>query len=143
MLCLAISQDYKRGSVSISYESHFSFFPDTGAGKTKLQLKETGKQSSTKAVQHMQKRSLKSLCSVNFKCGNSDSIKQGLTPLVTLYSHLQIEPTVRACRLQLPVLPFEPSSGTHGRASQPQRPSQMILHILYMQQIHTGELSSH
>jgi len=91
-----------------------NFFPHSGAGKRKLQLEETGTQSSTKATQRTQQQSLQSVCSVNFKCGNTSSIKQGLTPLVTSRTHMQAEPTVRACRLQSPSQPLQPPSGHTG-----------------------------
>lgn len=86
-----------------------TFFPHS-AGERKLQWEETGKQSSKKAIQCIQQRSLKSVCSVNFRCDNLDRIKQDLTPCDLAYRHAD---TAYHESLQTTVTqsPLQPSSG--------------------------------
>lgn len=86
--CVDISQDCKRGSLIVSHESCFSFFsPTVELARENYSWRKLENKAAQKAVQGMQQRSLDSACSVNFSCGNTDRIKQGLALPVTLHTH--------------------------------------------------------
>lgn len=49
--------------------------------------RELGNKAAQKAAQGTQQRSPESVCLVNFRCGDTGRVKQGLTPPVTLHTH--------------------------------------------------------
>lgn len=71
--------------------NHISaFFPPTvELAREDYSRGEVGNKAAQKAAQGTQQRSPESVCLVNFRCGDTGGVKQGLTPPATLHTHTQ------------------------------------------------------